>query len=202
VIDMSVSQMCVEDRLARASNWSPWNARIVFVLDDLELWDIIEAIVLVIPVTAPILVEEFRERNNKEKRTICDAIRDHIIPHLTGKTYAWEMWESLCKLYKSSNESSKLVLHDRLRSIHMLKDELVTSFLGRYTQIRDNLGATKEVVNPNSLVRITMNSFTKYWGPFVCDIIAREVMPTWERMWDDFIQEEIRLATEASGQQQ
>jgi hypothetical protein len=27
-------------------------------------------------------------------------------------------------------------------------------------------------------------------------------MPTWERMWDDFIQEEIRLAVEASGQRQ
>jgi hypothetical protein len=27
-------------------------------------------------------------------------------------------------------------------------------------------------------------------------------MPTWERMWDDFVQEEIRLAAEASGQRQ
>jgi hypothetical protein len=32
--------------------------------------------------------------------------------------------------------------------------------------------------------------------------VAREVMPTWERMWDDFVQEEIRLASEASGQRQ
>jgi hypothetical protein len=41
---MSVSQMRVEDRLARASNWSPWKARMVFVLEDLELWDIVEAV--------------------------------------------------------------------------------------------------------------------------------------------------------------
>ena len=47
-----------------------------------------------------------------------------------------------------------------------------------------------------------MNSFTKPWGPFVRSIVAREVMPTWERMWDDFVQEETRLAAEASGQQQ
>jgi hypothetical protein len=40
---MSASQMRVEDRLAGASNWSPWKARIVFVLEDLELWDIVEA---------------------------------------------------------------------------------------------------------------------------------------------------------------
>jgi hypothetical protein len=147
-------------------------------------------------------VADFRKRNNKEKRTICDVVRDHIIPHLMGKTYAYEMWASLCKLYESSNENRKLVLHDRLRSIRMLEDESVTSFLGRYTQIRDELGAVGEVVNPNSLVRTTMNSFTKSWGPFVHGIVSREVMPTWERMWDDFVQEEIRLAAKASGQQQ
>jgi hypothetical protein len=47
-----------------------------------------------------------------------------------------------------------------------------------------------------------MNILTKSWGPFVRGIVAREVMPTWERMWDDFIQEEIRLVAEASRQQQ
>jgi hypothetical protein len=109
---MSVSQMRVEDRLAGARNWSPWKARIVFVLEDLELWDIVEAVVPVIPITTPIFLAEFRKRNNKEKRTICDEVRDHIIPHLTGNTYAYEMWAYLCKLYKSSNENQKLVLHD------------------------------------------------------------------------------------------
>ena len=60
----------------------------------------------------------------------------------------------------------------------MLKDESVTSFLGRYTQIKDELGAIREVVKPNYLVGIAMNSFTKPWGPFLCGIVSREVMPT------------------------
>jgi hypothetical protein len=199
---MSASHMRVEDRLAGASNWLPWKARMVFVLEDLELWDIVEANVPPIPVTAPVLVVEFRKKN-KAKRTICDAVRDHIIPHLMGKACAYEMlWASLCKLYESSNENHKMVLHDRLRGIHMLKDELVTSFLGHFTQIRDELGAVGEVVDPNSLVRQAMNSFTKPWVPFVCGIVSKEVMPTWEKMWDDFVQEEILLAAEASGQRQ
>jgi hypothetical protein len=112
---MSVSQMHVEDRLAGASNWFPWKVRMVFVLEDLELWDIIEVVVPRIPVTAPVLVEKFRRRNNKAKRIICDVVRDHIIPHLTGNTYAFEMWAYLCKLYESSNENRIMVLHDRLR---------------------------------------------------------------------------------------
>jgi hypothetical protein len=69
----------------------------------------------------------------------------------------------------------------------MLEDESVTSFLGRYTQIRDEHRAVGEVENLDSLVRTAMNSFTKSWGPFVRGIVAREVMPTWERMWEDFV---------------
>ena len=46
----------------------------VFVLEDLKLWDIVEATVPPIPVTAPVLVAEFRKMNNKAKRTICDAV--------------------------------------------------------------------------------------------------------------------------------
>jgi hypothetical protein len=199
---MSASQMRVEDRLAGASNWSSWKARMVFVLEDLELWDIVEAVVPAIPVTAPVLVAEYRKRNNKAKRTISDGVRDHIIPHLTGKAHAYEMWAALTSLYESSNENRKMVLHDRLRSIRMLKDESVSSFLARFTQIRDELGAVGEVIVPNSLVRQALHSFTKPWGPFIQGIVAREHLPTWERMWDDFAQEEIRLAAESSGQRQ
>jgi hypothetical protein len=41
------------------------------------------------PVIAPLLVVVFRKRNTKAKRTICDAVRDHVILHLTGKDYAF-----------------------------------------------------------------------------------------------------------------
>ena len=87
--------MHVEDRLAGARNWSPWKVRMVFVLEYLELWDIVKVVVPPIPFTTSILVAEFKKRSNKEKRTICDAVHDHIIPHLTGKTCAYEMWASL-----------------------------------------------------------------------------------------------------------
>jgi hypothetical protein len=57
-------------------------------------------------------------------------------------------------------------------------------------------------VDPDSMVRTTLSNFTKPWGPFVRGIVAREIMPTWDRLWDDFVQEETRLISEASGQQQ
>jgi hypothetical protein len=39
---MLVAGLRVEDRLAGVVNWSPWKARIVLILEELELWDIVE----------------------------------------------------------------------------------------------------------------------------------------------------------------
>jgi len=57
------------------------------------------------PVTDPVLMAEFMKRNIKAKITILDAIKDHIISHVYGKAFAYEMWASLCKLYQSSNQN-------------------------------------------------------------------------------------------------
>jgi hypothetical protein len=49
------------------------------------------------------------------------------------------------------------------------------------------------------LVRTTLNGFTKQWDMFVRGVVAREKLPSWERLWDDFTQEELRVdASQAS----
>jgi len=60
-----------------------------------------------------------------------------------------------------------MVLQENLRSIRMLNFESVTSFLGRFTQIRDELVVIGETLEPNFMVRKNLNSFTKPWGSFV-----------------------------------
>jgi hypothetical protein len=110
-----------------------------------------------------------------------EAVLDNLFSHL------FEIWDSLCKLYQSSNKNQKMVLQDRLRSIKMLDSESVPSFLGRFTEISDELATVGEIVDPGFMVRTTLNNFSKPWGPLVLGIVAREVMPTLERLWDDFI---------------
>jgi hypothetical protein len=58
--------------------------------------------------------------------------------------------------------------------------------------MRDELGVVGEVVADNELVRTTLNGVTKQRVVFVEGIIARENLPKWDRLWDDFIQEETR----------
>jgi hypothetical protein len=51
-----------EDRLDGASNGSPWKTRITFVLEDLELWDLVQAPVMIppAPTPSPLLDVDFR----------------------------------------------------------------------------------------------------------------------------------------------
>ena len=102
----------VEDRLDGGGNWTPWRARIVLLLEKYELWEIVETAVMV--PTDPVSYAAFKKRNVKAKRVILNSVKDHIIPHVAGRDYAFQMWESLTNLYQSSNPNRKMVLCEKL----------------------------------------------------------------------------------------
>jgi hypothetical protein len=77
------------------------------------------------------------------------------------KTNAYEMWESLTKLYQSTNENQKMVLREKLKIIKMTKAKNVVTYLTRLTQVRDELGAVGESITDSELVRTTLNGVTK-----------------------------------------
>jgi hypothetical protein len=152
----------VEDRLAGAGNWSPWKARIVLILEERELWDIVEN--HVVPRTDAVLLVEFRKKNIKAKRTILDAVKDNIIPHVSSKDFAFQMWQSLCSLYQIPNQNRKMELQEKLRGTKMTNIDSITSYLTRFSQICDELAAVGEVVDPSKLVRTALNGFSKPRG--------------------------------------
>jgi hypothetical protein len=178
----------VEDRLDGAANFGAWK-EMISLLQENELWDIVEnttthPVVVAIDAT---LLASYTKKSIKAKRFILDAIKDHLIPHLTGKTHAYEMWESLTKLYQSTNENRKMVLREKLKSIKMTKAENVVTYLTRLTQVRDELGDVGEAIVDSDLVRTTLNGVSKRWAVFVEGIVAREMLPGWERLWDEFL---------------
>jgi hypothetical protein len=132
----------------------------------------------VVPPTDVVLLAEFRKRNIKAKRTILDAFKDHIIPHVSSKDFTFQMWQSLCILYQSPNQNQKMVLQEKLRGTKMTKTDTVTSFLVRFSQIHDELVVMGEVVDPVELVRTTLNGFSKPRESFVRGIVAKEHIPS------------------------
>ena len=82
----------VEDRLDGAANFSPWKARISLILEEDELWDIVHS-TTISPVVVPadaIDKAPFMKRDVKARRIILDAVKDHIIPHISTKDHAFQ----------------------------------------------------------------------------------------------------------------
>ena len=88
------------------------------------------------PVTVPadtVAKATFYKRDIKARRILLDVVKDHVIPHISRKDHANKMWTALTNLYQSSNENRKMVLREKLKSIHMNKGENMTTYLARIT---------------------------------------------------------------------
>ena len=83
----------------------------------------------------------------------------------------------------------------------MATRESVTAYLTRVSQVQDELAAVGETVDNAELIRVALNGFSKSWETFVRGIVSRENMPSWERLWDDFVQEELRVGSGSSSGQ-
>ena len=84
----------------------------------------------------------------------------------------------------------------------MAKGEGVASFLTRVAQVKDELDAVGELISDSELVWIALKGLTKEWEVFVECVVARENLPDWSRLWDDFTQEEIQEGSQCSGQKE
>jgi hypothetical protein len=68
-----------------------------------------------------------------------DAIKDHMIPHVSKKKTTKEMFDALISLYQSQNINMKMILWNKLISIVMTRSDTITSYLMKITHIHDQL---------------------------------------------------------------
>ena len=67
-------------------------------------------------------------------------------------------------------------------------------------EIHDQLVAVGDKVEDKKLVNWALNGFPSQWETFVQGVCARDILPSWERLWDDCIYEETRMESKASKQ--
>jgi hypothetical protein len=178
-----------EDMMEGASKFVPWKVRVTFVLMENGLWEF--ANTKVNSLTDPKDLATHELKDMKARRIILDAVKDHLIPHISEKKSVREMFLALMNLFQSNNTNRKMVLREKLKDTKMTKSDTVTNYLTKITQVHDQLAVVGEVVLDEELVRMALNGFSKPWAPFIKGIVAWETLPKFDRLWDDFIQEEI-----------
>ena len=104
----------------------PWKARILLVLEEKQLWEEVVRNTTANPIAIPastdaVALVAFNKKDIKARRIILDLVKYHVIPHISGKDRAHEMWSTSTGLFQSSNENRKIVLREKLKSIKMVK---------------------------------------------------------------------------------
>jgi hypothetical protein len=182
------------------------------LLKEQELWDVVTSDIPAPTPTQttaqgtqqvqpdPAVRAALEKKDIKAQRVILEAVKDHLIPHVLEKASSKETFDALVSLFQIDNMSWKMILKANFRECRMTHSDNVTSYLMRITRICDQLAAIGEVVLDSKLVNVALNGFTKTWEPFIMGICAQEHLPKWERLLDDYIQEETRRESRSSKQ--
>ena len=188
-----------EDQLDGISNYLQWKVRLSVVLKENKIYSY-ASFVVATPAAEPVALDLHEVKEAKTQRIILDGVKDHLIPHLAEKKTAKEMWEALKNLFEAKNENWKMALKAKLHDTKMGKEESVSSYLTQVAQVKYELVVVGEVISDSELVRIVLKDFTKEWEVFVKCVVGREHLPDWNRLWDDFTQEEIQEISQRSEQ--
>jgi hypothetical protein len=134
-----------------------------------------------------------KEDDVKARKIIIYSVRDHLLPCISNMKTTYEMYEALKNMFESENSLRSLTLKGQLQSIKMTRCDIVATFFVNMSEIIDQLGAIGEVISDRELFLSTLNNLPKQWEPFLQSISRREKIPTFDRMWTDCTQEELRL---------
>ena len=103
----------LEDRVDGDGNFVPWKARLVLILKENELWDEVVNNTTTNPIGVPASIDAqalsaFNKKDIKARRIILDVVKDHVIPRISSKTCAYQMWDALTSLFQSSKSFQRL----------------------------------------------------------------------------------------------
>jgi hypothetical protein len=155
--------------------------------------------IVVVPAADHVALDLHEIKEAKAQMIILDGVKDHLIPHLAEKKTTQEMWDALKNLFEAKNENQKMALKAKLHDTKMGKEESVSSYLTRVSQVKYEFIVVGDVISDSELVMIALKGFTKEWGVFMKCVVGHEHLPDWSRLWDDFTQEEIREGSQSSG---
>jgi hypothetical protein len=82
----------------------------------------------------------------KMKGVILDFMKDHLLPHIYGKTTDKDMFDALVTLYQSENINQKMLLQNKIRATCMGRIDTVATYMMKIIEFHDQLAVIGEEV--------------------------------------------------------
>ena len=98
---------------------------------------------------------------------IIDGVKDHVIPHIAGKTTTNDMWVALDTMYQGSSVQRRMLLENQMRLFQMMKGEEIDPFLFRLQIVQDQLIAKSANPDEGLLVRTALDAVSEEWETVV-----------------------------------
>ena len=83
---------------------------------------------------------------DRDKRTIVDSIKDHLIPHVSAFKKPKKVCDSLTKMFKGKNINQKMTLRNQLKNVNIHNSETMQYYFTRVAQIKEQLNTVEENV--------------------------------------------------------
>jgi hypothetical protein len=131
---MSASTKLV-DKLEGLEKFCAWKYRIGLILEENDLAKYIKE-----NVSEPeenVAKEKYKKDMIKAKRIIADSIKDHLIPQVSSKNTAKDMFDALTKMYEGKNINWKMNWRTQLKNTKMQKGETVQDYFFGVPQFKE-----------------------------------------------------------------
>jgi hypothetical protein len=145
-------------------------------------------------------MEKFKDNDINVMSIIVDFVTNHLIPYISHLDSSKNMCDALTNLFSVRNIGQVMSLKNELREMKMNDDDIITSYLVRISQLRDQLQVIEEIILEKELVNIVLNGIPKTLDAFSTRMNTRREYLTFEEIWTCFAQEESRISTKEKSQ--
>ena len=97
----------------------------------------------------------------KAQRILIESIKDSLIPYVSKLETAKEIYEKLVELFFVSTVGEVISLRQELYKMKLSREEGITSYFMRISEIRDQLQEMGEVMSDNEMTIVVLNSLPK-----------------------------------------
>jgi hypothetical protein len=113
---------------------------------------------------------------------------------VSSKKTLKEMFDALSRLYEGKNINRKMNLRTQLKNTRMQKGETIQEYFSRISEFKEQLEAIGDTIDEDELIMTALNGLTRPWDAFIQTICARTEKLKFDRLWEECIQEETRVA--------